>query len=180
MPSIPLPSDGELPQSVAQRLAQLPALNIFRLLALVPECFGHWVDLVNGIYETDIDPRLREIAICRYGARTRAPYELFQHTPLARQQHVSQAELETILHAETVDSLDDAANFTCGVVDEFEDTASLSEPARAELLARFGRRTATAFLVLLGHYSCVCRFLNASGIPLEPQSPLEDAGSPIG
>ena len=138
VPSIPLPSDGELPEPVANRLARLPALNIFRLLALVPECFGPWVDLVNGIYETGIDPRLREIAICRYGARTHAPYELFQHTPLARQQHVSPAELEAILHAETVDSLDDAANFTCGVVDEFEDTASLSEPARAELLARFG------------------------------------------
>ena len=50
MPSIPLPSDGELPEPVANRLARLPALNIFRLLALVPECFGPWVDLVNGIF----------------------------------------------------------------------------------------------------------------------------------
>lgn len=71
MTSIPLPTDNEIPAELAARLTELPGLNITRLLTLVPECFEPWMDFVAGIYRTDFDPRLREIAICRYGARTR-------------------------------------------------------------------------------------------------------------
>jgi hypothetical protein len=31
----------------------------------VPETFKPWLDFVAGIYKTDFDPKLREIAICR-------------------------------------------------------------------------------------------------------------------
>jgi len=178
MTSIPLPSDSELPVELAARLAELPGLNIIRLLTLAPECLEPWMALVAGIYQTDFDPRLREIAICRYGARTHASYELFQHTAMARKHGISDSELMAILDPEPVTSLDGDANFVCRIADELEAEATISEATRSELLDRFGDKGAMALLVTLGHYSCVCRVVNASGIPLEARSPLEDASSP--
>ena len=180
MTSVPLPADNEIPAELAARLAELPSLNIIRLLTLVPECFEPWLDLVAGIYQTDFDPRLREIAICRYGARAHAPYELFQHTAMARKHGVSDADLEAILSQAPVDTLDDEANFLCKVADELEDEATLTDETRSDLFARFGRQKAMALLVTLGHYSCVCRVVNAAGIPTEDRSPLEEADSPTG
>lgn len=99
---------------------------------------------------------------------------------MARKHGVSDPDLKAILGREPVNALDDEANFVCKVADEMEDQASMSEETRSELLARFGRSKAMALLVTLGHYSCVCRVVNASGIPTEERSPLEDASSPAG
>ena len=125
MTSIPLPSDSELPVELAARLAELPGLNIIRLLTLAPECLEPWMALVAGIYQTDFDPRLREIAICRYGARTHASYELFQHTAMARKHGISDSELMAILDPEPVTSLDGDANLKMPV--RHRRTASLRE-----------------------------------------------------
>jgi alkylhydroperoxidase family enzyme len=178
--SIPLPDDDDISAELVAKLSEFPQLNIIRLLALVPECLQPWMDLVAGIYRTDLDPRLREIAICRYGARTNAPYELFQHTAMARKNGVSEEELTVILGPEPVAGLDAEANLVCRVADELEAEATLSDELRAELLARFGRTDTMALLVTLGHYSCVCRVVNAAGVPTEQRSPLADADSPAG
>jgi hypothetical protein len=59
--------DRELPVDVLKRLESLPPINIYRLLAIVPGSQVPWTDLVDAIYDCELDSRLREIAICRVG-----------------------------------------------------------------------------------------------------------------
>jgi len=177
---VPLPADDQMPKDVLEELQKHPPLNIIRLLALVPECFKPWLDFVAGIYKTDFDPKLREIAICRYGYKANAPYELHQHKALAKQKGVSPAELEAILSEENVVSLDEEGNLICKVVDEFEDLATLSDETFKELFSRYGVHKGMTLLVTLGHYSCVVRVLNSARVQLEKESPLKNFKSPAG
>lgn len=177
---VPLPKDSDIPKNILEELKNHPPLNIIRLLTLVPETFQPWLDFVAGLYKTDFDPRLREIAICRYGFKAKAPYELHQHTALAKQKGVTKKELDVILSEENVTSLDNEANFICKVVDEFEDLASLKDETFKELFKRYDIKKAMTLLITLGHYSCVVRVLNSARVPLEEESPLKNAGSPTG
>ena len=177
---IPLPNDSDIPKDILEKLKKNPLLNITRLLTLVPETFQPWLDFVTGIYKTDFDPKLREIAICRYGYKTNAPYELHQHKALAKQKGVSDNELDIILSEDIVISLNDDANFICKVVDEFEDLATLSEETYEELLTRYDIKQTMTLLVTLGFFSCVTRVLNSARVQLEKVSPLEHFGSPTG
>ncbi|MEI8082750.1 MAG: carboxymuconolactone decarboxylase family protein [Actinomycetes bacterium] len=179
-PSIALPTDDEIRPDVLDRLKTMPPLNIIRALARTPECFGPWLDFVAGIYAMDFDPRLREIALCRYGNIANSPYELEQHTALARGRGVTDAELTAIASEHPVTTLDDDGNLICRVVDEFEGTATLGDDTLAVLLGRFEESTVMTLLVTLGHYSCVVRVVNAARVPLEGTSPLAGRGSPTG
>ena len=114
---IPLPQDNELPQETVNLLKNLPPLNIHRLLTLAPNTHQPWLDFVAGIYKGAFDPRLREIAICRYGFKTNSSYELHQHKALARKVGISSQELEIICTEQNVVSLSDEENFICQVVD---------------------------------------------------------------
>lgn len=177
---VPLPENSQIPSKILEELQKLPPLNIIRLLALVPECFKPWLDFVSGIYKTDFDPKLREIALCRYGFKAKSPYELQQHKALAAQKGVTPAELNVILSEDKVVTLGEEINFVCRVVDEFEDLATISDDTFKELFSRYSTKKGMALLVSLGHYSCVVRVLNSARVPLEKVSPLENYTSPTG
>ena len=68
MDSVALPQDREIPKAALQRLKRVPPINIYRLLAIVPQSVVPWTDLTQAVYECQLDARLREIAICRQGA----------------------------------------------------------------------------------------------------------------
>src|SRR5262245_21697387 len=117
--------DGDLPADVLDRLRSVPPINIYRLLANVTQAVIPWTDLVAAIYDCELDPRLREIAICRQARTARADYELHQHRLIARNNGVSESELDAVLREPVVSSLDDAANLVCRAADELETSATL-------------------------------------------------------
>lgn len=61
----PVPTDDEIGPAMVTELSRFPALNIQRYLALEPECFDGWNRWLHGIYEMGLDPKLRELVICR-------------------------------------------------------------------------------------------------------------------
>lgn len=176
---MPLPEDKQLSPELLEELKNLPPLNIHRLLTISPENRKPWMDAVTTLYRSDFNPKLREIAICRYGFKTNCKYELHQHKALAAVKGVSPRALGIILSELVVKSLTEEENFICKAVDEFEDNAGVSSATLDELIDRYGVKKAMEFLILLGHYTCVCRVLNSTKIPLEPVSPLANCTSPV-
>lgn len=177
--SVPLPEDKDIQKDCLKRLKELPAINIYRLLTLVPEVFHPWLDLVAGLYQTKFDMRLKEIAICRQAFKAKSDYELHQHKFIAKQNGVTEKELQIILTEETVTSLDEEANFICKVADEMEMNATISNSTFNELFSRYNKRLALELIITLGFYCCVARVLNASRIPIETENPLEGLESPV-
>lgn len=177
--SLPLPKDEEIRKDVLEKIKTLPPVSIFRLLAIVPECFFPWIDLVQGIYQGNLNPKLREILICRHAYKANAPYELHQHRFVAKNHGVTDAELNIILSENPVIHLSDEENFICKVVDELETTATLLQDTFDELYTRYDIKTATEILITISHYACVSRFVNATRVQPEKTPPLANASSPL-
>jgi alkylhydroperoxidase family enzyme len=177
---IELADDRDLPPDVLARLKSLPPISIYRLLAIVPQSLVPWTDLIGAIYDCELEDRLREIAICRQARSAGAQYELHQHTQIARNNNVTDAELAAVLSEPVVTSLDDRANLVCQVADELETTATLSDDTQEAAYARLGRREATELILTLSVYCAVARFTNGTRAPIEPDNPLAAASNPNG
>ena len=178
MPAVDLPEDAEIPADALERLRALPPINIYRLLGLVPQSVIPWTNMTQAVYECDVDPRLREIGICRQAHAANADYELHQHRFIAQNNGVTEAELEAVVSEPVVRSLDSAANLVCKVADELERGANLSDETFDELYREFGRHRATELLFILSFYGAVARLSNATRIPIEPDNPLRGSANP--
>jgi 4-carboxymuconolactone decarboxylase len=72
-PTIPLPSDNQLPADIRDTLANLPPLNVFRMMANAPASFHGFLQLAGSILmQSEFDARKREIAILRVAHVTRS------------------------------------------------------------------------------------------------------------
>ena len=178
MVDVAMPNDSELPPEVVASLQALPPIHNYRLLAIVPGALDPWVQLVSAIYDFELPDRLREIGICRQARTARAGYELFQHRQIARNNGVTQAEIDAILQEPVVVSLDRDANLVCLVADEIETTATLSDATQETLYATLGRQQATELILTLSVYGAVARFTNATRAQIEADNPLAHAANP--
>lgn len=175
---VEMPEDRDLPSDVLARLQSLPAISIYRLLAIVPQSVIPWTDLTSAIYQCELDNRIREIAICRQARSARAPYELHQHRQIAHNNGVSEAELTAVLSDPVVTSLDNQANLVCQAADELEASATLSDDTQEALYSTLGLRQATELILILSFYCAVARFTNATRAPIEADNPLSTASNP--
>jgi alkylhydroperoxidase family enzyme len=143
------------------------------MLARVPGCCGPWTELIKGIYATDIDVRLREIAICRIGHLTGSDYESHQHHFIALKNGVSEAEIQAIIRENPVTSLDKDGNFICQVVDELEKNAKITDATFLKLREMFSVNDMVAFGVMLATYCAVGRLANFCRLEIEASNPLQ-------
>jgi alkylhydroperoxidase family enzyme len=178
MQSTPVPDLAALPDDVAQRLRSVPPLNIYRLLGNVPPAVIPWTDITRAVYQCTIAPRLREVAICRQAYTAGAVYELHQHRFIARNNGVSEAELDAVTGTAPLDSLDATAQLVCRVAEELESTATISDRAFEQLYETLGVRQATELLFIVSFYGAVARFSNATRAQIEKDDPLAAAASP--
>ena len=176
----PVPIDDEIGPAMVTELSRFPALNIQRYLALEPECFDGWNRWLHGIYEMGLDPKLRELVICRIGSRAHSEYELFQHTAVARTVGVTDQELTAVLAPGPVTSLSSEANLLCRVADEMNAGGPLADDTFAEFVAAYPTREAVQWMLVVAHWAAVVRMLNGLRVPLEARTPLGGEASPLG
>ena len=106
-----------------------------------------------------------------------AAYELHQHRLIARNNGVTEAELDEVTGAAPLDCLDDAAQLVCRVAEQLESTATITDRTFEQLYHTFDTRTATELLFIVSFYCAVGRFSNATRAAIE-QNPLAAAASP--
>jgi 4-carboxymuconolactone decarboxylase len=178
MDATPIPDVAALPEDVAQRLRSLPPLNIYRLLGNVPPAVIPWTDMTRAVYQCTIAPRLRELAICRQACTAGATYEFHQHRFIARNNGISEAELDAVTGTAPLDSLDATAQLVCRVADELESTATISDRTFEQLYETLGVREATELLFIVSFYCAVARFSKATRAQVEKDDPLAAAANP--
>ena len=110
-PKIPLPSDDQLPADIRETLANLPPVNVFRMMANAPASFHGFLQLAGSILmQSEFDARKREIAILRVAHLTGSSYEWTQHARLAGQIGVTQEEIDRIGADGPVQGLDEESS----------------------------------------------------------------------
>jgi 4-carboxymuconolactone decarboxylase len=168
-PKIPLPSDDELTPEHRELLANMPPLNVFRMLAGAPKAVGPFMQLGGAVLSTALDTRRREMAVLRVAHATGAGYEWAQHEQLARNAGVTEAEIEAIDSEEPVTSLDEECNLICRVADEVSRDVRLSDEALGQIVDRYGPREAAELILLVSYYNMVSRFLESTRVEVEDE-----------
>jgi NAD(P)-dependent dehydrogenase (short-subunit alcohol dehydrogenase family)/alkylhydroperoxidase family enzyme len=174
-PRIPLPADDELPAEVRDVLANLPPLNVFRMVARLPESFRPFLQLGGSLLgDPEVDPRLREILILRVAHATAASYEWAQHAQLGRNVGVSEQEIEAIRSEEPNHVLGSEEALMCRIADEISRDVRLSDEALELVLDRFGARKASSLILCAAYYNMVSRFLESTRVEIESEELLSE------
>jgi AhpD family alkylhydroperoxidase len=172
-PRVPLPSDDELTPEHRELLANLPPLNVFRMIAGAPKAVRPFMQLGGAVLSTALDARRREMAVLRVAHATGAPYEWAQHEQIARNIGVTEAEIDAIRDEEPVTSLDDECNLICRVADEVSRDVRLSDEALELILDRYGARESAELILLVSYYNMVSRFLESTRVEVEDEPLLK-------
>jgi alkylhydroperoxidase family enzyme len=174
MPSeIPLPTDADLPDEIREALARLPPLNVFRMVAALPESFRPFLQLGGSLLgDPAIDARIREIAILRVAHVTSSSYEWAQHEQLARSVGATQAEIEAVKSDDPGGALGPEEALACRMATEISRDVRLSDEALAQLIERYGRRGACSLILCASYYNMVSRFLESTRVPIEDEELL--------
>lgn len=173
-----LPTNSELPQDVAQRLDQLPPINVYRMIANAPSCLIPWTDMVKGLYESKVAIRYREIAILRQAFMAKSAYELHQHKFIAQSNGLTDEEINMICTAGNVTGLAEVENLICDMAEQLEVTANLSDETFTALQAYFDQQELAELIILISFYSAVARVLNATRTQIEANNSLEGKSDP--
>jgi 4-carboxymuconolactone decarboxylase len=167
---IPLPDIESLPPEVKDVVKMFP-LNVILMMANAPASIKGLVEFANSIlFQSQFDPRKREIAILRVAHVTHALYEWTQHIELARLFGVTEQEIEIIQFEEPVTSLDQEGNLLCRVADEISRDVRLSDEALGLILERYGVRQATELILCVSYFNFVSRFLESTRVEIEDQA----------
>lgn len=170
---IPLPEIESLPPGIREGVESIP-LNVIRMAANAPASFMAFAGFARSIlFESQFDPRKREIAILRVARVTDANYEWIQHVAVARQCGVTEEQIEKIKAEGPVTSLGDECNLLCRVADEISRNVRLSDEALTQILDRYSVRGATELILCVSYFNMVSRFLESTRVPLENEAVLE-------
>jgi 4-carboxymuconolactone decarboxylase len=171
MSRIPYPTDEELSDEAKELLATMPPLNIARMFAGAPASFKALSELGQAILlYSQLDPRLREVAILAVARTSDSEYERLQHENVGRLVGMPEEEVRAAADGD-VDALDEEARLVWRFAEQIASKVRADEDITAEILARFGRQQATELVVCCAFYSAVARIIETTGVELEDELP---------
>jgi AhpD family alkylhydroperoxidase len=170
--TMPLPQDHELTPEIREKLAELPPLNVFRMVAKTPASFNAFLDFASSIlFGAEFDPRKREIAVLRVAHVTGSNYEWVQHVSVARQAGLTDDEIKMVATEGVVSGLDEEGNLLCRVADEISRDVRLSDEALEKIIELYGERQAAELILCCSYFNMLSRVLESTRVPLE-ESPV--------
>ena len=165
---MPMPGDDELTPEIRERLAELPPLNVFRMMARTPASFQPFLDIAFSVlFGADFDPRKREIAVLRVAHMTGSNYEWVQHVNVAKQAGLTDDEIKVIGAEGTVTGLSEEGNLLCRVADEISRDVRLSDGALARIIELYGAQQAAELILCCSYFNMLSRVLESTRVPLE-------------
>ncbi|CAG0991176.1 4-carboxymuconolactone decarboxylase [Myxococcaceae bacterium] len=172
MARIAYPDPAALPEAARSLYDALAVkLNIFRMVFHAETCVRGFMTLGGAILQRQqLDARLRELAILRVAALSRARYEWTQHVAIARAVGVSDAEIDAMETGELA-GLDPVAVAITRFTEECVRDVRVSDPTFSEARRHLCEREITELLLTIGFYMMVARLLETLAIDHEEAPP---------
>lgn len=174
MPRIPYFDLTKAPAEITDPLGSRPPLNIYRMLAHATSAAPGFLKLGGALLrESELDPKLRELAILRVGVLSGAGYEVHQHKRIAARAGLSEEKIAAI------NSEPDSGVFTSleqsilRFTDEVVRKVKAPDTMFADLLGQLGNRQMTELVLTIGFYMMVCRFLENFEVEIEPPGTIK-------
>lgn len=180
MTRMPLTTTAQQSEPMREFITRRGNLNLFRLLAHAPDVFVGWSQMVDDILDSPtFTPRMRELIVLRVAHLQGTPYELSQHTDLARAAGLTDRQVNAIIDATEEDGAQDGAGFSTtervvlDAVTELCTTRHLRESSFAAVHAALGDNAATEMLMIVSCYYGLALVLNAVDLDIDATSRLE-------
>ncbi|TMK41444.1 MAG: carboxymuconolactone decarboxylase family protein [Actinobacteria bacterium] len=178
MARIPYPTEAELDDDTRAVLAALPPLNLMRMVAAAPTTLRPLARLGSAILlDTELDARLRELAILTVARVTGSTYEGAQHEEISRLLGMPEEEIAAARTGE-LDALGDDARLVVRAAEEISRDVRAGDETLAALLERLGHRPTVELVVCVAYYNAIARILETTGVELEEVLPAKGLTPP--
>jgi 4-carboxymuconolactone decarboxylase len=170
MSRIPLTSIEQLPEPIRQFMARRGNLNVFRLLANVPNVFVGWTQMVDELFDSPtFSLRMREVVILRVAHLQGSRYELAQHVGIARGAGLTKQQINAIIDTDDLDGagFSRTERAVLDVVTELCGTHRLADDSFAAARAALGDEALTELLMLVSCYYGLTLVLNAVDLDVD-------------
>ena len=172
-PSLPLPGDDELPDDIRRALANLPPLNVFRAVAAVPASFRPFLELGGSLLAgAEIDATNREIAILAVATRDRRGLRAGPARTARPQRRRQRRRDRGDPRRRSSSGLDADGALVLRAATEISRDVRISDEALGLLVERWGEAGAAELILCVGYYNMVSRFLESTGVEIEPEQLL--------
>jgi len=175
-----LPADDQLTEAALARISELPKINFYRMAARVDAALIPLTDLIRAIVcDLEIEDRVREIITLRYAHVSHCAYMWHVHALMARNNGVTEKEIEAITADPTVTGLDNEGNLICQAVDDLYTHRNIQEETRQKLQARYSDQVLADLVMIVGLYALISIVIDGMGVPIEEDDPLASASKPV-
>ncbi len=143
-------------------------LNLYRMLLNSPPVAAGWLHMGTAIrFHSKLDAGIRELAICSVARATGAEYEWRAHSRLAREQGVSDAQLDDLPRWGESAAYDARQRAVLAYADQMATRIEVDDATFAELERFFDAQELVELTSTIGFYHMVSRVLVALRIDLE-------------
>lgn len=172
MPRLPYPDPTTLSPQVQTMLRDRLPLNIYRILGNAPTIMPGWFALGRGIlYESELDPALRELVVLRVGHLSHCAYEVHQHRRLAASIGLSAEKIagtEHGAHADLhADLYDERELLVLRMTEQLVLKVKADSNLFATAVAKLGAQQTMELMVVVGFYMMAARIMENTEIEIE-------------
>jgi alkylhydroperoxidase family enzyme len=167
-------ADRVLYDNLSKERGGVPVGNIFRTLANAPNLLRRFLGLGNELRNgTELDQKLRELALMTVGRLTNAEYEFTHHWNISLRVGVKREQLEHLAGFETSALFDDHERAVMRYASEATTSIKVSDATFNALRTFLDNRRITELAMNVAFYNAVVRVLIPLGVELEPDARKE-------
>jgi alkylhydroperoxidase family enzyme len=143
-------------------------LNVVRMAMHTPDVlWARQRDLATAtVFDTSIDPRLREVLILRVGAISRSDYELHHHRSIARRLGMDDATIAAIEGGDFA-GLGEEERVVAQLTTELVEDVSPSDATLAAARALFSDALIFEMIAIIGVYMMTARIIGVGGCEVD-------------
>ena len=136
-------------------------LNLYRMLLHSPPVAEGWLAFLTAIRQKcNLPARVRELVIMRIAVLNAAEYEFQAHLPFAREERVSEAQIEA-LRTGNLALFDERERAALAYAEAMTRTIRVPDDVFAAVRRHFAEREMVELTATIGAYNLVSRFLEA-------------------
>jgi alkylhydroperoxidase family enzyme len=136
-------------------------LNLYRMLLHSPPVAEGWLAFLTAIRQKcSLPARVRELVIMRIAVLNAAEYEFQAHLPFAREERVSEAQVEA-LRTGDLGRFDERERASLAYAEAMTRTIRVPDDVFAAVRRHFADREMVELTATIGAYNLVSRFLEA-------------------
>lgn len=140
-------------------------LHLYQMLLHSPPLAEGWLGYLTAVRQRlSLAGDLRELVIMRVAQLNGAPYEAQQHEPIARQEGVTQAQLDALSAWEASTVFDEPTRAVLALCDTMTRHVQVPQATLVAVRQHLGERQTVELAATIAAYNMVSRFLEAMHI----------------